>query len=227
MSRLLSSTSVTVGARWLALLAAASWLGYFICSGLPQTQTDVFRATIAFQGVALVPAALFGAYLLLRRRLPGGSPLDWPLLAFLGAYAVATAASVAWRVSLESLLVLLLAVLVFYALSDLHFLDANGLQAAFMLAAAAASFWALRNVAVDYLDWLRFAKSTAGGLHPSNIFPPTVPKVHDVSDHPEHPRHDARAGDAFLRPRRIPAGFALAARCSGGSCCSPPSGPCS
>ena len=180
----MSSTSATVGARWLVLLAAASWLGYFICSGIPQTQTDVFRATIAFQGVALVPAALFGVYLLLRRRLPGGSPLDWPLLAFVGAYLVATAASVAWRVSLESTLILLLAVLVFYALSDLHFLDATGLQRAFMLAAAAASVWALWNVAGDYADWLRFARSTSGGFRLGDLIPPTVPKVHGVSDHP-------------------------------------------
>ena len=184
MNRAISSTSATVVARWLALLAAASWLGYFICSGMPQGQPEVFRSTIAFQGVALVPAALFAAYLLLRRRLPGGSPLDWPLLLLLAAYLVATAASVAWRVSLESTLILLLAALVFYALSDLHFLDAIGLQRAFMLAAAAASVWALWNVAGDYAGWLRFAKSTTGGFHLGDLIPPTVPKVHGVSDHP-------------------------------------------
>ena len=180
----MSSASATVAVRWLALLAAASWLGYFICSGVPQTQTEVFRSTVVFQGIALVPAALFAVYLLLRRRLPGGSPLDWPLLLFVAVYLVATAASVAWRVSLESTLILLLAVLVFYALSDLHFLDAMGLQRAFMLAAAAASVWALWNVAGDYLDWLRFAKSTTGGFHLGDLIPPTVPKVHGVSDHP-------------------------------------------
>jgi O-antigen ligase/Tfp pilus assembly protein PilF len=184
LNRVISSTSATAAARWLALLAAASWLGYFICSGLPQTQPEVFRSTVAFQAVALVPAALFAGYLLLRRRLPGESPLDWPLLLLLAAYFVATVASVAWRVSLESTLVLLLAVLVFYALSDLHVLDAMGLQRAFMLAAAAASVWALWNVAGDYLDWLRFAKSTTGGLHLGDLIPPTVPKVHGVSDHP-------------------------------------------
>jgi len=180
----MSSASATVAVRRLAVLAAAGWLGYLICSGLPQTQPEVFRSTIVFQGVALVPAALFAGYLLLRRRLPGGSPLDWPLLLLLAAYVIATVASVAWRVSLESTLVLLLAVLVFYALSDVHFLDAIGLQRAFMLAAAAASVWALWNVAGDYLDWLRFAKSTTGGFPLGDLIPPTVPKVHGVSDHP-------------------------------------------
>lgn len=170
--------------RWLALLAAASWLGYLICSGVPQVQPEVFRATIAFQVIALAPAVLYAAYLLLRRRLPGGSGLDWPLLFLLGAYAVATVASVAWRVSLESTLIFLLAVLVFYALSDLDLLDAPGLQRAFMLAASAAAVWALWNVFGDYRDWLSFARSTSGGFHLSDLIPPTVPKVHDVSDHP-------------------------------------------
>ena len=170
--------------RWLALLAAASWLGYFICSGAPQVQKEVFRSTIAFQGVALAPALLYACYLVFRRRLPGGSPLDWPLSLFLAAYVVATIASVAWRVSLESTLVLLTAVLVFFVLSDLDLLDATALQRAFMLAAAAASVWALWNVAGDYGNWLQFAKSTTGGFRLGDLIPPTVPKVHGVSDHP-------------------------------------------
>jgi hypothetical protein len=92
-----SSVQAPTVLRWLALLAAASWLGYLICSGVPQVQPEVFRATIAFQVVALAPAVLYAVYLLLRRRLPGGSGLDWPLLLLLAAYAVATVASVAWR----------------------------------------------------------------------------------------------------------------------------------
>jgi O-antigen ligase/Tfp pilus assembly protein PilF len=170
--------------RWLALLAAASWLGYLICSGAPQVQPEVFRATIAFQAVALAPAILYAAYLLFKRRLPGGSGLDWPLLLLLAAYGVATVASIAWRVSLESTLIFLLAILVFYALSDLDLLDAHGLQAAFLLAASAAAVWALWIVFGDYRDWLNLARATSGGFHLSNLIPPTVPKVHDVSDHP-------------------------------------------
>jgi len=186
LNRITSSALIaaSVGVRWLFLLAAAAWLGYFICSGIPQGQAEVFRATVAFQGVVLAPAALFGVYLLLRRRLPGGSPLDWPLALLLASYLVATRASDYWRISLESTLILLMAVLVFYALSDLHFLDAAGLQRAFMLAAAAAAVWALWNVAGDYADWLRFAKSTTGGFHAGDLVPPTVPKVRGVSNHP-------------------------------------------
>ncbi len=183
MRKILSSPSAAVAVRWLVLLVATVWLAYFITSSAPQARPQVFRSTVLFQFFALLPAALFGVYLLLRRRLPGGSPLDWPLLAFVGVYLLATVASVAWRVSLESSLILLLAVLVFYALSDLHWLDTMGLQRAFMIAAAFAAFWALWKVGGDYLDWLRFAKST-GGLSLGNLLPPTVPKVHGVGDHP-------------------------------------------
>jgi tetratricopeptide (TPR) repeat protein len=170
--------------RWLPLLAVASWLGYFLISGTPQAQDEVFRSTIALQGVALAPALLWAVYLVYRRRLPGGSPLDWPLLLFLATFGVATVASIAWRVSLESTLIMLMAVLVFYVLSDFDLLDATALQWAFMLAAAAASVWALWNVAGDYGNWLDFARTTSGGFHLGDLIPPTVPKVHGVGDHP-------------------------------------------
>ena len=178
------SDLAAVAMRWLPLLAAASWLGYFVISGTPQAQDEVFRSTVALQGIALAPALLWAGYLIYRRRLPGGSPLDWPLLLFLAAFGVATIASIAWRVSLESTLILLMAVLVFYVLSDFDLLDAAALQKAFMLAAAAASVLALWNVAGDYGNWLDFARTTSGGFHLGDLIPPTVPKVHGVSDHP-------------------------------------------
>ncbi|MGA2285374.1 MAG: O-antigen ligase family protein [Dehalococcoidia bacterium] len=184
MSEQAQQASTPAPLRFLALLAAASWLGYLICSGVPQMELQVFRATVSFQATALVPAMLYAAYLLFKRRLPGGSRLDWPLLLLLAAYGVATVASIAWRVSLESTLIFLLAVLVFYALNDLEWLDAHGLQAAFLLAASAAAVWALWIVWGDYRDWLNLARETSGGFHLSNLIPPTVPKVHDVSDHP-------------------------------------------
>ncbi len=170
--------------RWLAILAAASWLGYLVCSASPQMELTVFRATITFQAVALAPAVVYAVYLLFKRRLPGGSGLDWPLLLLLAAFGIATIASIAWRVSLESSLLLLLAVLIFYALSDIELLDARALQVAFLLAVSAAAVWALWIVFGDYRDWLDFARTTAGGFHLSQLFPPTVPKSHGVSDHP-------------------------------------------
>ncbi len=183
MRKTLTSPTTQTAIRWLALLVAMIWLAYFLTSSAPQARPQVFRSTVLFQFFALVPAALFAVYLVLRRRLPGGSPLDWPLLAFIGVFFLATVTSVAWRVSLDSLLVLLLAVLVFYVLADFHWLDTAGLQRAFMLAAAFAALWALKNVAGDYADWLRLAKAT-GGFSLGDLIPPTVPKVSGVGDHP-------------------------------------------
>jgi hypothetical protein len=110
---------------------------------MPQVATDVFSRTIVLQSLTLVLALLYAAYLVWRRRLPGGSPLDWPVAAVLAAFAIATIASVDWRVSLESTLLIVVAVLAFYALSDTHFLDSISLSRALMLAGAAAAVWAL------------------------------------------------------------------------------------
>ncbi len=170
--------------RWAGLILAAGWLGYYICSGMPQVALQVFPRTITLHAITFALAVIYAGYLLLRRRLPGGSPLDWPLALILIAYLAATAASVDWRVSLESTMLLLMAVLVFYVLSDLHFLDALSLQRGLMLAGAAAAIWALWNVAGDYKHWLDFARATGGGFHLGDLIPPTVPKVHGVSDHP-------------------------------------------
>jgi len=170
--------------RWSGLILAAGWLGYYICSGMPQVALYVFPQTIALHAVTFALALIYAGYLLIRRRLPGGSPLDWPLALLLITYLAATAASIDWRVSLESTMLLLMAVLVFYVLSDLHFLDALSLQKALMLAGAAAAVWALWNVAGDYRGWLDLVRATRGHLNVADLIPPTVPKVHGVSDHP-------------------------------------------
>ncbi len=178
------STAAPPLLRWLGLILAAGWLGYYICSGMPQVYLHVFSRTIALHALTLAAAAVYAGYLLVRQRLPGGSPLDWPLALLLIAYLVATVASVDPRVSFESMMLLFMAVLVFYVLSDLRFLDALSLQRGLMLAGAAAAVWALWYVAVDYEHWLDLARATGGGFHLGDLIPPTVPKVHGVSDHP-------------------------------------------
>src|SRR4030042_6385399 len=65
--------------RWAGLILAAGWLGYYICSGMPQVASKVFPRTITLHAITFAPAVVYAGYLLLRRRLPGGSPLDWPL----------------------------------------------------------------------------------------------------------------------------------------------------
>ena len=170
-------------ARWVAMIIAGGWVGYFLFTGMPQLTLQVYPRTIALHAMFAGLAAVYVVYLLAARRLPGGSPLDLPVLGFLAVYALATYASANWRTSLEPALIVGASVLVFYALADLPILTASVLRRAFMLCALALSVYALWIVGNDYADYVRLARSVEG-LHAGNIFPATVPRVHGVSDHP-------------------------------------------
>jgi putative inorganic carbon (HCO3(-)) transporter len=139
--------------------------------------------TLTFHLLIAAVALLYVAWLAVARRLPGGTPLDLAVLALAAAYAAGTAASLYWRVSLEATLQLGAAAIVFYVLSDLPALGAAQLRRAFMLVGVALSLYTLWVVGNDYANYLSFAKDVEG-LSSSNIFPPTVPRAHDVSDHP-------------------------------------------
>lgn len=173
--------------QFVALLVVgliASWLGFYIITPLPFLQLNVFNATIvlhAVTGAVLVPYLIS---LFIARRLPGGSPLDVAIVALLGAYLLATAGSLNWRVSLEVSLTVLMAVSIFYVLSDRHILRRWQVEWALMLAVLAAAVSTVWIVAGDYTDWLRLTESVRGSLSFGDLIPPTVPKAHDVGDHP-------------------------------------------
>jgi tetratricopeptide (TPR) repeat protein len=169
--------------RWVAVALAGAWGGYFLFTGMPQLTLHVFPRTIVFHLLIAAIALLYVASLAAARRLPGGSPLDLPVLAFIGAYALATIASINWRASVEPTLQIGAAIVAFYALSELPLLSARSLRRAFMLAGGALALYALWVVGNDYLNYLQFVHDVSG-IHAENIFPPTVPRVHDVSDHP-------------------------------------------
>ena len=168
---------------WIAMALAGSWVGYFLFTGMPQLTLHVFPRTLTLHLLVAALALVYIAYLAAARRLPGGTPLDLPVLALIGAYAVGTYTSINWRVSLESTLQFGIAVIAFYALADLPLLSARQLRRALMAAGFALSLYALWVVGSDYVDYLRLARGVEG-LGADNIFPATVPRVHDVSDHP-------------------------------------------
>lgn len=171
-------------ARGLAVTAGiGGWVGYFLFTGMPQLTLHVFPRTLALHLMVAGLALVYVVALALRRRLPGGTPFDLAVLAFIGAYAIAAVFSVSWRVSLEPVLYLGAAIIVFYALADLPFVTANDLRRALVLAGTALAVYALWVVGNDYADYLRLVRRVEG-LDASNFFPPTVPRVHDVSDHP-------------------------------------------
>ncbi len=170
-------------ARAFALVAAGSWLGYLLFTGMPQLTLDVFPRTITLHIFFGVAAAVYVLYLAAARRLPGGTPLDLPALGLIAAYIIATYTSISWRVSLGATLNIGVAIIVFYALSDLPYLSAAQLRRALLLVAGALSIYALWVVGNDYADYLSLTHNVEG-LRAGNIFPPTVPRVHDLSDHP-------------------------------------------
>ncbi len=177
------ASNVRAGLRLLATALAGSWAGYFLFTGMPQLTLHVFPRTLTVHIMVGAVVLVYLAYLAVLRRLPGGSPLDLPVLGVIGAYALATYTSLSWRASLEPTLQIGVAIIAFYALADLPFLGAAQLRRAFMLVGATLAIYTLWVVGNDYADYLRLANKVEG-LDTSNIFPPTVPRVHDVSDHP-------------------------------------------
>lgn len=166
-----------------AIAGAGAWIGYYLITPLPYISVETFRATVALHlvtGIVIIP---YLVALVIGRRLPGGTPLDVPVLALLGVYLLATANSLDWRLSLEVSMTALMAIAVFYVLSDGGLFRRWQIETALMLAVLALALRALWVVGDDYLEWLRLTDAVRGSIGAGDLVPPTVPKVHDVGDH--------------------------------------------
>ncbi len=177
------ATSRDTVLRIIAIVIVGGWVGYLLLTEMPQISFAVFPRTLAMHLMFAGLAAVYAGWLAIARRPPYVSPIHLGALALLGAYALATLTSESWRVSLEPVLLLGAAVLLFYALCDLPHLGATELRRALMLVGAALSLYAIWIVGNDYYDYVTLVRRVEG-VSGSNIFPPTVPRVHDVSDHP-------------------------------------------
>jgi O-antigen ligase/tetratricopeptide (TPR) repeat protein len=166
------------------MLAFAAWLGYYVVSGAPYLGLRVFGPTVALHALTAAAAIAYLLYLSFRRRLPGRTFLDWPVFALLLAYGAATAVSINWRVSLETTLQVVMVALVFYVAADNDLLNVGQVRQAFLLVMTAAAAYALFQVGRDYWDWLRLARAVDPSWGPSDLLPPTVPRVHGVGEHP-------------------------------------------
>jgi O-antigen ligase len=160
----------------------AAGLLYLFISPAPMNAADPFLAAVGLHVLAFAVIATWIADVALRRRLPPATLLDWPLLLACVAYGAGVVFSQARGPSIDAGLLVLLAVVAAYALSDMSLLSATDLVYGFMAAALLAAVWALRVVGEDYVEWLQLASSVEG-LEASEILPPTVPRVHDVGDH--------------------------------------------
>lgn len=180
-----ASDTVTLqdAGRFAMLALTAAFVGFFLMSGMPQLTLDVYPRTVTIHLIYGVLAVIYVAYLAWARRLPGGSPLDYAVVGVIAAWVLATYTAVNWRMSVEPTLLLGAAIITFYALQDLPFLDAQQLRRALLIAGGLMSAYAVWIVANDYATYLQYV-SDIEGLNSSNIFPPTVPRVHGVGDHP-------------------------------------------
>jgi hypothetical protein len=113
-----SAARAQAALRLLAMALAGAWAGYFFFTGMPQLTLHVFPRTLTLHIMIAVVALVYALYLVIARRLPGGSPLDLPILGVIAAYALATYASLSWRASLEPSLQVGDLI---YALADLPF----------------------------------------------------------------------------------------------------------
>jgi O-antigen ligase len=166
------------------MLAFAAWLGYYVISGAPYLALHVFGTTVALHALTAAAAIVYLLYLSFCRRLPGRTFLDWPVFALLLAYGAATAASINWRVSLETTLQVVMVALVFYVAADGDLLNVGQVRRAFLLVMAAAAAYALFEVGRDYWNWLRLARAVDPSWGLGDLLPPTVPRVHGVGEHP-------------------------------------------
>jgi tetratricopeptide (TPR) repeat protein len=175
-------------ARSLYSLAAValvgSWLGFYLITLWPSIALNAFHAIVLFHLATGIVVAPYLVSLVLRRRLPGGSPLDVAVVAAVAVYLFATATSINWRVSLEGTLVMLMGVSVFFVLCDAQLFKRRQVEIGVMLAMIAASVWALHSVLDNYRDYLDLTRAVNDNLSFADYIPPTVPRVKDVGDHP-------------------------------------------
>ena len=153
------------------------WLTHFILTGQPNFSTILFERTILDHALFGLLALAYAAYLVVNRRLPGRTPLDWLAACIILVYAAAIIASVSPSVSLEAALLPAAALLSFYAIHDFKFLTTalliRGIVGIAILVALAGLFEAL----ATFLEWLELVRSVEGSVGISSLIPPTVPRA--------------------------------------------------
>lgn len=150
-------------------------------NGQPQFALTVLRPTLTQQAVNTALIGAYIGYLILRRRLPGPTKLDWPIAALILVYAAAILTSIYPRVSLEASLPIAMALVAFYAFHDFDFLRPAVIVRGLAAVGAIAGAFALVQVIENYLDWLALVRAVEGGVG-SSLIPPAIPRVTGVGD---------------------------------------------
>lgn len=169
--------------RLLAWMPPALLLTYFALSPQPEFARDPFGDTVRHHLVVALAVLFWLVSLLMQRRLPRPTPLDFSLLAVAAAQVAAMVAAPDRRLGLDPTLNLLAAIILFYVLVDSGGLSAAALQQGIMVMALVAAVFALRSVWLQWQSWLHLVQAVEGSVAGS-LAPPTVPRVANVGSHP-------------------------------------------
>jgi putative inorganic carbon (HCO3(-)) transporter len=111
------------------------------------------------------------AFLLLRRRLPGRTPLDVPLATLVAVGALAVAASPYRATSLEAGLTVAALVVVFYALNDCAWLGVDALVRSLLAIVSFLAVTAIVWFGLQYLSDIELKRAVLGELSPGDMVP--------------------------------------------------------
>ncbi len=168
----------------LLTLAIAGLLAYLLLTPLAPFARHVYANEVRRQiviGGALLCSAV---WLLCRRRLPTGTPLDLPLLVLALAGTAGVLGSSDRRLSLEAALVVAPVLPLFLALADPNLVPSAALRWGALLALAVAALFALASVYRQWQEWLALVRAVEGHLSRATVLPPTMPRVQGVGSHP-------------------------------------------
>jgi tetratricopeptide (TPR) repeat protein len=170
--------------RGLAPALLLVWLLYLVALGPPNYNARVFDATLSLHGLYALLGLAFAAQLLLGRRLPGPTAVDWPVAALVCAYAAATAWSVDSRLSAEAALLVGVTVVAVYVLHDLRALTAPAMVRTFVVFALVLALLALFDLFGRYQDWRHLLTAVGGKESLAGAQTVLLTRPHGLIDHP-------------------------------------------
>ena len=178
-------TAATDLVRALRPVLFAAWLAFVVIAGRPNLGAGVHDATRQLYVLLAALFVAYAAYLALARKLPDSTPLGWCALGLVGAYTVATLASVDARISAEASLQVGACVIAFFVFHERGFFSTNTLVRSLVFLAGLAGVLSLVQVAIAYSEWAA-ALDSIRGLRASDLAPPPVLRRRGVLDHPNN-----------------------------------------
>lgn len=152
------------------------WVVYQLLSGQPNYSADVFRSASRVHGAYALLFICYGAWLLLKRRLPSALPIDASIALGGVALLISSVFSVNPGVSLEASLLSFAPFVALYAIHDVAFLTSGRLIRVLLIGAALMAVLGIVGAAADYVSWLRLVKDVDGSIGLGDLNPVLMPR---------------------------------------------------